>query len=106
VPAALAPSLKASEMTQALDAVRTVFYPETRGELKKFIRADAFAANESAVEPRLLKAEAENFRRAEAALAAWRKEAPAPQEVARLQDQLAERTLADIKAIVPKAAAK
>ena len=106
VPSALAPALKASEMTQALDAVRTVFYPETRGELKKFIRADAFAANESAVEPRLLKAEAENFRRADAALAQWQKEAPAPQEVACLQDELAERTLADIRAIAPKAAGK
>ena len=106
VPSALAPALKASEMTQALDAVRTVFYPETRGELKKFIRADAFAADEAAVEPRLLKAEAENFRRAEAALATWRKEPPAPQEVACLEDELAERTLADIKAIAPKAAGK
>ena len=43
---------------------------------------------------------------AEAALADWRKEAPAPQEVSCLQDQLAERTLADVQAIAPKAAAK
>lgn len=74
--------------------------------VNKFIGADAFAANESAVEPRLLKAEAENFRRADAALAQWQKEAPAPQEVACLQDELAERTLADIRAIAPKAAGK
>jgi hypothetical protein len=106
VPSALAPALKASEMTQALDAVRTVFYPETRGELKKFIRADAFAASDSALEPRLLKSEAENFRHAEAALADWRKEAPAPQEVSCLQDQLAERTLTEIQAIAPRAEGK
>ena len=74
--------------------------------VNKFIGADAFAANESAVEPRLLKAEAENFRRAEAALAAWRKEPPAPHQVACLQDEFAERTLADIKAIAPRAAGK
>jgi hypothetical protein len=76
--------------------------PETRGELKKFIRADAFAASDSALEPRLLKSEAENFRHAEAALADWRKEAPAPQEVSCLQDQLAERTLTEIQAIAPE----
>lgn len=106
VPAALAPSLKASEMTQALDAVRAVFYPETRGDLKKFVRVDALADNEAAVVPRLLKVEAENLRRAEEALTGWRKDAPTPQEAACLQDELAERTLADIKAIAPKTAGK
>ncbi|MBZ5589474.1 MAG: C45 family peptidase [Acidobacteriia bacterium] len=106
VPASLAPGLKASEMTKALDAVRTVFYPETRGELKKFIRVDAFAASESAVVPCLLTSEAENFRQTEAALATWRTHAPTPQDVAHLQDELAARTLADIQAIAPKAAGK
>ncbi len=106
VPDALAPSLKASPMTQALDAVRAVFYPETRGDLKKFVRVDACSVSESAVVPRLLKVEAENFRAAEAALAEWRKEAPTPQEASCLQDQLAERTLAAARAIAPTPAAK
>ncbi len=106
VPAALAPALDASPMTQALDAVRTLFYPETRGELKKFIRVEAFAVSGSAVVPRLLQSEAENFRRARAALASWQTQAPTPQEVSRLQDELAARTLADIHAIAPKPPAK
>ena len=104
VPAALAPSLKTSEMTKALDAVRTLFYPETRGELKKFVRVEALAASDSGIEPRLLKTEAENFRQAEAALAAWRNDAPTPQEVSCLQDRIAERTLAAIRALAPQPA--
>ena len=106
VPKELAPALKASPMTEALDAVRAIFYPETRGELKRFIRVDAFAGGDAAVLPRLLKAEGENVRRADAALALWRARAPAPQEVARLQDELAERTLAGIRALAPPPPAK
>jgi hypothetical protein len=36
------------------------------------------------------------------ALVAWRAHPPTPQKTARLQDELAARTLADIQAIAPK----
>jgi len=104
VPSALAAASGASPMTKALDAVRTLFYPETRGELKKFISAAAFAAGSGAVLPRLLASEAENFRLADAARTRWLATPPSPEEVWRLENGLAARTLADIEAIAPKSA--
>ena len=101
VPAELAAAPKASPMTQALDAVRTLFYPETRGELKKFISVAAFAAAPGAVLPRLLASEAETIRAAESARARWLTEPTAAPDVRRLQDELAARTLADIERVVP-----
>ncbi len=106
VPAELAAAPKASPMTRALDAVRTIFYPATRGEMKKFIHVAAFAPGDAAVLPRLLASEAENLHAAEAARTRWLAEAPAPRDVQRLQDELAARTLAAIEAIAPKAAGK
>jgi hypothetical protein len=106
VPSALAAASGASPMTKALDAVRTLFYPETRGELKKFISVAAFTAGPGAVLPRLLADEGENFRLADAARARLLAQTPAPQEVQRLEDELAARTLAEIEAIAPKAAGK
>lgn len=106
VPAELAVAPKASPMTRALDAVRTMFYPATRGEMRKFIHVVAFAPGDAAVLPRLLASEAENLHAAEAARARWLAEAPAPRDVQRLQDELAARTHAAIEAIAPKAAGK
>jgi hypothetical protein len=106
VPSALAAASGASPMTKALDAVRTLFYPETRGELKKFISVAAFAAGPGAVLPRLLASEAENVRAAESARARWLTEPPTATDVRRLQDELAARTLADILAVAPKSPAQ
>jgi hypothetical protein len=102
VPSALAAAAGASPTTKALDAVRTLFYPETRGELKKFVSVAAFAAGPGAVLPRLLAGEAENFRLANAARARWLSTSPSAEEVQRLENELAARTLADIEAIAPK----
>lgn len=102
VPSALAAASGASPMTKALDAVRTLFYPETRGELKKFISVAAFAAGPGAALPRLLASEAENFRLADAARTRWLAMSPSPEEVWRVENELAARTLADIEAIAPK----
>ncbi len=102
VPTTLAAASGASPMTKALDAVRTLFYPETRGELKKFISVAAFAAGPGAVLPRLLASEAENVRAADTARARWLATPPLPEEVQRLENELAARTLAEIEAIAPK----
>ncbi len=101
VPSALAAAAGASPMTKALDAVRTLFYPETRGELKKFISVAAFAAGPGAVLPRLLAGETESFRLADAARARWLATPPSAEEVQRLEDELAARTLADIERAAP-----
>ncbi len=105
IPSALAAASGASPMTKALDDVRTLFYPATRGELKKFISVAAFAAGPGAVLPRLLASEAENIRAAESARAQWLAEPPAAPDVRRLQGELAARTLADILGAAPKSPA-
>ncbi|MEW6338944.1 MAG: carcinine hydrolase/isopenicillin-N N-acyltransferase family protein [Acidobacteriota bacterium] len=102
VPAEIAVAAGSSPMTAACDAVRTLFYPETRGELKKFVRTEAFGKGADAPLPRLLALEAATFRRVEDALARWSGAAPSAAEVAALQAELAKATLDAVRSAAPR----
>jgi hypothetical protein len=98
VPGEVAVSPEISPMTAACDAVREAFYPETRGELKRFLRTAALAPGPDAPLPRLLSVESANFRQAQEALARWAIAAPSSAEVAAFQAGIASASLAGVRA--------
>lgn len=102
VPREIAVTPGPSPMTAACDAVRTLFYPETRGELKKFVRTATFGEGVDAPLPRLLAVEAATFRRVEDALARWSSAPPPADEVAALQAELAKATLDAVRKVAPQ----
>ena len=102
VPAELAASPEPAPLTRAFDAVKSVFYPATRGELKRFVRVDALRANERRVVDGLLAIERKNLETAEQALASWRASAPAPDAVRAVQAEIARRTLEETRALLPR----
>ncbi len=102
VPAELAASPEPAPLTRAFDAVKAVFYPATRGELKRFVRVDALRANVRRVVDGLLAIERKNVETAERALASWRATAPAPDAVRAVQAEIARRTLEETRALLPR----
>lgn len=54
LPAGLAASPEPAPLTRAFDAVRSVFYPATRGEQKRFVRIDAVRAVQAEIARRTL----------------------------------------------------
>ncbi len=76
VPAEIAAAPGPAPLTQAFDAVKAVFYPATRGELKRFVSVDALRANDRRLVDGLLAIERKNVAAAGQALDAWRKAAP------------------------------
>jgi hypothetical protein len=81
-------------MTAAFDEVRARFYPQTRGEMKKYIDAAALRDPVSSPLPRLAAAEKRNLERAAVALRSWATTAPTSAEVAALQEEIARDTVA------------
>ena len=98
VPAELAAAATASRMTAAFDEVRARFYPQTRGEMKKYIDAAALRDPVSSPLPRLAAAEKRNLARAAVALRSWATTAPTSAEVAALQEEIARDTVAAVRA--------
>jgi hypothetical protein len=94
----------ASVMTQACDAVRARLYPQTRGELKRYIDAAALAGPSPAIVARLVGAEGRSFDRVQAALASWRVHPPSPPEVAALQAEIAAATIAAVRTVATSTA--
>jgi len=102
VPQELAAGKEASAMTEACDAVRARFYPETLADMKRYLDIAALADPKSGLLKPLLALEAENFQRADTSLAAWAKKLPAPEEMKKLQEQLARETAEKLKALAGK----
>jgi hypothetical protein len=102
VPPELAAAPEPAPLTRAFDAVKAVFYPATRGELKRFVRVDALRANDRRIVEGLLAIERKNVQAAERALASWRKAAPDADAVRAVQEAIARRTLEETKALLPK----
>ncbi len=100
VPAEIAAAPGPAPLTQAFDAVKAVFYPATRGELKRFVSVDALRANDRRLVDGLLAIERKNVAAAGQALDAWRKAAPAPEAVRAVQDGIARRTLQEARALL------
>ena len=100
VPAEIAAAAGTSPMTAAFDEVRARLYPETRGELKKYIDAAALRDPASSPVPRLVQVEEGNFARAVAALRQWSGAPPAAADAAALQNQIARDTLAAVRALL------
>jgi hypothetical protein len=94
VPPEVAAAATASTMTAAFDEVRARFYPQTRGEMKKYIDAAALRDPVSSPLPRLAAAEKRNLERAAVALRSWATTAPTSAEVAALQEEIARDTVA------------
>jgi hypothetical protein len=102
VPAELAVSPEPAPLTRAFDAVKALFFPATRGELKRFASVEALRANDRRVVEGLLAIERKNVLAAGEALAGWRRVRPAPEAVRAVQDGIARRTLEETKALLPK----
>lgn len=100
VPKEVAPSSDPSPLTAAFDAAKALLYPETKGDLQRYMDVDALADPKAGLLAPLLAVESENFRRADEALTKWRGQKPSAQEFAALQDELSSRTLAAVKALL------
>lgn len=100
VPAELAVGTVASPLGAACERVRSVVFPERRGDLKKYLSVAALTDPNRGVLKPLLERETVNFKAAEAALEAWRHAAPQTVEVAALQARLARESLAAIDSVV------
>jgi hypothetical protein len=102
IPAELAASPEPAPLTRAFDAVKAVFFPAMRGELKRFLSVEALRADDRRVVEGLLAIERKNLLGAGEALAGWRRAPPAPEAVRAVQEGIARRTLEETKALLPK----
>jgi hypothetical protein len=93
VPAEIAAAGEPSPVVRQFLARRTRLYPETRGEMKRYMRRDALLDLGSTALPRFLAADEENFLAVERARAAWRKVLPAPAAVEEVQRAVARRAV-------------
>ena len=100
VPKEVSVSPDPSPMTAAFDTVREYFYPETKGDLKKYVDADALSDPKKGLLPPLLVQEESNFKKAGSALEKWRRQTPSPDEVAGFENDVAAQTLAAVRAIL------
>jgi hypothetical protein len=100
VPKEVAASCDPSPMTAAFDAVKALLYPETKGDLQRYMDVDALANPKTGFLAPLLAVESENFTRADEALARWRRQKPSPQELSALQNEISSRTLAAVQALL------
>jgi hypothetical protein len=98
VPKEMAVSRDPSPMTAAFDAVRDYFYPETKGDLNRYLDVDSVSDSKKGLLPPLLAQEDSNFKRVGDVLEKWRRQAPSAVEVAAFENDVASQTLAAVHA--------
>jgi hypothetical protein len=99
VPAELAAGKEPAPLNAAFDTIRDFLYPERYGDLKWYINVERLADRRNGIPRALLAQEADNLAKVEMALARWRGSAPMRAEMARLQREVASRTLAALRAL-------
>lgn len=100
VPKEVGPSSDRSPMTAAFDAVKGLLYPETKGDLQRYMDLDAFADPKTGFLAPLLALEGANFRRADEALSKWRLQKPSAGELSSLQSAICADTLSAVQALL------
>jgi hypothetical protein len=100
VPAELAPSAHSAPLNAAFDQVKGLLYPDTRGDLKKYMDLDALSDPKLGLLAPLLAQEATVFKQVEAATAPWRKAMPPSAEIADLQGGLARQVLEGVNVLL------
>lgn len=96
VPPQAAVSRKHAPLNDAFARVGQWLCPDPRGDLRRYIRRDRWADPGGGVRALLFRIEAETFRKVEAQLEAWRREAPTADGMAGFQNALARDTLAAV----------
>ncbi len=100
VPIDMGTSAESAPLNVAFDAVRDALYPETRGDLKKYMDQEALSDPKTGILAPLLAQEATVFRQVEAATSSWRRQAPSPSQLADLQGGLARQVLDGVNAFM------
>ena len=102
VPPEVAASPKAAPLNGAFDSVRDIFYPDARGEMKKYIDLGALSKEGDRLLPGLMNVEANNFKVAGEALFAWASKIPSPKEAAGVQAMICRETLSAVNALLKR----
>lgn len=87
-------------ITAACDEIRDLLYPETKGDLMKYMAVEPLTDPKRGVLEGLLALEDANFKRTGDALDRWRRQAPSAQEISAFQDDVALQTLQGIRAVL------
>jgi hypothetical protein len=93
VPPQAAAQKEDAPLTVAARALEEILYPDSRGDLAKYLDVQALTDPRRNWMATLLSLEAQNFAEAEDLLKAWALEPPEPETVAAAQERLAARTL-------------
>lgn len=102
VPDCLMATRGAAPMARACEDLCALVYPDTRGDLARYLDAQAYRGPLQPLWEALLGREAENLERSALALEAWRKSPPKPGDISALQEELAKKTLALEENLVEK----
>jgi len=100
VPKEIGVSAEPSPMTAAFDSIRDIVYPETKGDLKKYLNVESVADPKKGLISMLVALEEANFLKVHEALERWRRQAPRADEMAAAQQDAATNTLAHINAFL------
>ncbi|HVN30942.1 MAG TPA: carcinine hydrolase/isopenicillin-N N-acyltransferase family protein [Thermoanaerobaculaceae bacterium] len=102
VPAEVAAGKDPAPLTAMFDRIRDFLYPDRSGDLKWYINIERLGDAKNGIPTALAAQEADNFTKAGAALEKWRRNPPAPADMAGLQRELARSTLEAMKALAAK----
>ena len=100
VPSDMAASADPAPLTVVFDQVRDQYYPDSRGELKKYMDIDALSDPKQGFLAPLQALEDKVFKQVEVSAAPWRKQLPPPADMAALQGGIAREVLEGVSAIL------
>jgi hypothetical protein len=100
VPKELAVSAEPAPLNAAIDDVRDILYPDSRGDSRHYMDLSTFHNSKDPLLPGLREIERSNFDQVEAEMSNWRNKAPSPTEMSEVGIALSRETLSQIRSLL------